>query len=312
MTREFSDHSPLLLINHLVDYGPTPFKFYNSRLLHKDFHLLVTSCWASIINGSDNLKSVSFKKRLQSVKNSIKSWRQATKIEESSTATALRNRLDCIDLKAKSAPLSPLDIASRTSIVNELSCLELRNIKDLKQKAKSKWAKLGDENSGYFHGIINNHINRSRINGLNILGSWVTDPLAIKNHVFNVFESKFKEEITTRPTFSSNRFNHLSSFLDQPFSNQEIKDAVWDCGGDKAPGPDGFTFEFIKKYWEIIGNDILAYVKEFEASVNIHHGCNSSFITLVPKVYDPIVIGDFRPISLIGCQYKIIAKVIAN
>ncbi|GJW68642.1 putative RNA-directed DNA polymerase, eukaryota, reverse transcriptase zinc-binding domain protein [Tanacetum coccineum] len=41
-------------------------------------------------------------------------------------------------------------------------------------------------------------------------------------------------------------------------------------------------------------------------------GCNSYFITLVPKVEDPIVIDDFRPISLIGCQYKIIAKVLAN
>ncbi|GKB20028.1 cytochrome P450 [Tanacetum coccineum] len=118
-----SDHSPLLLINRLVDYGPTPFKFYNSWLLHKDFHLLVTSCWAFTTNRY-NLKSVSFKKRLQSLKNSIKSWRQTTKIEESSTATALRNRLDYIDLKAESAPLTPSDIAFRTATVNELSCLE--------------------------------------------------------------------------------------------------------------------------------------------------------------------------------------------
>nr|GEW77726.1 putative RNA-directed DNA polymerase, eukaryota, reverse transcriptase zinc-binding domain protein [Tanacetum cinerariifolium] len=41
-------------------------------------------------------------------------------------------------------------------------------------------------------------------------------------------------------------------------------------------------------------------------------GCNSSFITLVPKVDDPLTLGDFRPISLIGCQYKIIGKVLVN
>ncbi|GJS61197.1 cysteine-rich receptor-like protein kinase [Tanacetum coccineum] len=41
-------------------------------------------------------------------------------------------------------------------------------------------------------------------------------------------------------------------------------------------------------------------------------GCNSSFITLIPKTDDPLVIDDFRPISLIGCQYKIIAKILAN
>lgn len=44
----------------------------------------------------------------------------------------------------------------------------------------------------------------------------------------------------------------------------------------------------------------------------IPRGCNSSFVTLIAKVDDPIFISDFRPISLIGCQYKIIAKILAN
>lgn len=30
------------------------------------------------------------------------------------------------------------------------------------------------------------------------------------------------------------------------------------------------------------------------------------------KIKDPITLGDFRPISLIGCLYKIIAKTLAN
>nr|GEV69357.1 cysteine-rich receptor-like protein kinase [Tanacetum cinerariifolium] len=41
-------------------------------------------------------------------------------------------------------------------------------------------------------------------------------------------------------------------------------------------------------------------------------GCNSSFIALVPKVQDLLHVSDFRPISLIGCQYKVIAKILAN
>ncbi|GJS40561.1 putative RNA-directed DNA polymerase, eukaryota, reverse transcriptase zinc-binding domain protein [Tanacetum coccineum] len=41
-------------------------------------------------------------------------------------------------------------------------------------------------------------------------------------------------------------------------------------------------------------------------------GSNSSFITLIPKVSNPIHIKCFRPISLINIHYKIIAKVLAN
>ncbi|KAL4573633.1 hypothetical protein LXL04_020447 [Taraxacum kok-saghyz] len=41
-------------------------------------------------------------------------------------------------------------------------------------------------------------------------------------------------------------------------------------------------------------------------------GCNPSFIALIPKVPDAKFVKDFRPISLIDCQYKIIAKILAN
>ncbi|GJY70863.1 putative RNA-directed DNA polymerase [Tanacetum coccineum] len=174
----------------------------------------------------------------------------------------------------------------------------------------------GDENSHFFHGMLNSKLNHSRINGLNILGPWITNPVLIKNHIYQFYESKFKETSNRRPTFTSNLFKHISvedsNLLDRTITPQEIKDAIWDCGGDKAPGPDGFTFKFIKKHWEIIKDDIIAYVKEFENTAYIPRGCNSSFITLIPKIDDPLTIGEFRPISLIGCQYKIIAKILAN
>ena len=38
----------------------------------------------------------------------------------------------------------------------------------------------------------------------------------------------------------SSRFSSLVvdavSFLEEPFSPDEIKEVVWDCGGDRAPG----------------------------------------------------------------------------
>ncbi|GKB90683.1 reverse transcriptase domain, reverse transcriptase zinc-binding domain protein [Tanacetum coccineum] len=46
--------------------------------------------------------------------------------------------------------------------------------------------------------------------------------------------------------------------------------------------------------------------------MEISRGCNASFVTIIPKVTDPIGLGDLRPISLIGCYYKIIAKILAE
>ena len=54
----------------------------------------------------------------------------------------------------------------------------------------------------------------------------------------------------------------------------------------------------------------MAAVSDFH-SVSLPDESNSSFITLIPKVNDPIYLSDFRPISLIGSTYKIIAKLLS-
>ncbi|GJX36953.1 hypothetical protein Tco_0250256 [Tanacetum coccineum] len=52
--------------------------------------------------------------------------------------------------------------------------------------------------------------------------------------------------------------------LDSMVSLEEIKNAVWDCGSQKAPGPDGFSFMFVKKYWDIMKIDIQNFVMRLE------------------------------------------------
>nr|GFC09219.1 RNA-directed DNA polymerase, eukaryota, reverse transcriptase zinc-binding domain protein [Tanacetum cinerariifolium] len=93
---------------------------------------------------------------------------------------------------------------------------------------------------------------------------------------------------------------------------EEIKNAVWDCGTDKSPGPDGFSFDFYRRFWSVIQKDVVAAVKYFFHYGFIPKGCNSSFIALILKIPDAKMVKDFRPISLIGSLYKIIAKILAN
>nr|GFA01818.1 RNA-directed DNA polymerase, eukaryota [Tanacetum cinerariifolium] len=83
----------------------------------------------------------------------------------------------------------------------------------------------------------------------------------------------------------NSRFFHRMD-LERDVSKEELKRAVWDCGTDKSPNPDGFTFGF--------------------------HRCNSSFIALISKILDANLVKDFRPISLIRSIYKNIKKILVN
>ncbi|GKD78976.1 RNA-directed DNA polymerase, eukaryota [Tanacetum coccineum] len=100
--------------------------------------------------------------------------------------------------------------------------------------------------------------------------------------------------------------------LESPISNDEIRTAVWGCGEDKSPGPDDFTFEFFRKYWAIVGPDFSIAVEWFFEHGDFAIGCSSSFVALIPKVLDPKVVSDYRPISLIGSLYKVITKILAS
>ena len=68
----------------------------------------------------------------------------------------------------------------------------------------------------------------------------------------NFFLNRFSEENTSRPTLDGVQFPSLpqreKESLVARFSEVEIKSAVWDCGGDKSPGPDGLNFNFIKLF----------------------------------------------------------------
>nr|GEZ75175.1 RNA-directed DNA polymerase, eukaryota, reverse transcriptase zinc-binding domain protein [Tanacetum cinerariifolium] len=72
--------------------------------------------------------------------------------------------------------------------------------------------------------------------------------------------------------------------IDATVTMEEIRGAVWDCGSQKASGPYGFSFLFIKTYWELFKYDVEAAVKSFLDSFVMPKGANSSFITPIPKI----------------------------
>nr|GEU58908.1 RNA-directed DNA polymerase, eukaryota [Tanacetum cinerariifolium] len=91
---------------------------------------------------------------------------------------------------------------------------------------------------------------------------------------------------------------------------KEIRNAVWACGIDKSSGPDGFSFLFLKKYWDYFKGDVEKFVLDFMETDSLSRGTNSAFITLIPKVPNLLLIKNYCPISLIGMQYKIIANLL--
>ena len=103
-----------------------------------------------------------------------------------------------------------------------------------------------------------------------------------------------------------------ADWLDRPFEEAEIFDVIQNFNGDKAPGPDGFPMAFFQACWGILKTDLMAVFHHFFTKGQFEKSLNATFITLIPKKNPAIEVKDFRPISLVGGVYKIIAKVLAT
>lgn len=310
----FSDHCPIILIDEVRDFGPRPFKFFNSWLNLEGIDIAVCTAWvkASPSGTADRRLLEKFK----AVKNELKAWRLGIVALQKADLINLSSRIEELEHVAESRGLSDLERKERQEDKKRILEIEDAKKRDLRQKSRAKWNVDGDENSKFFHAFVNKNAKRNFLNGISVGGVWVTDPASLRKAAFDFFSAKFKEPCHRRPLLISDKFKKISrrddNLLTNPFLEEEIKEAVWSCGVEKAPGPDGFTFKFWKRYWDLIKADVISFVKDFELSGSFEVGCNSSFISLIPKVSDPLTLKDYRPINLVGCLYKVLSKVLAN
>lgn len=121
----------------------------------------------------------------------------------------------------------------------------------------------------------------------------------------NFYKNLFRKEEASGFSLSNNFFSPQDKVspeengqLSAPFSEEEVKAAVFGSYSDGALGPDGVPFFFYQKFWELIKKDLLTMFSDFYlGKLDIFH-LNFARLTLIPKEPDASVMTKFRPISL--------------
>lgn len=71
--------------------------------------------------------------------------------------------------------------------------------------------------------------------------------------------------------------------MEWPFSEEEVKAAVFDLGSDRAPGLDGFPMAFFQTFWEDVKVEVMDFVSEFFNRGFLSKDIGASFIALSLK-----------------------------
>ena len=96
-----------------------------------------------------------------------------------------------------------------------------------------------------------------------------------------------------------------NNLLIAPFTEKEIKEAVFQMEHNKSPGSDGFPAEFYQVFQEIIKADLISLFMEFHEERLPIYSLNFGVITLLPKIKEATKIQQYRPICLLNVSFKI-------
>ncbi|XP_071695061.1 uncharacterized protein [Rutidosis leptorrhynchoides] len=235
------DHCPIILKSEVLDYGPIPFKLFNSWLDDDGFDEVVANSWNDIsIVWSSNFQ-IRFKDKLKHVKEALKTWHKDLKIKCEAAKKNLLERLEVIDTHLISNRQPNNLITERVTILKDLSIIEEKEACCIAKKNRRIVHCLGDENSSFFHVSLNRKRKKVQIAGVMHNGDWISSPSHVKEVFFNFFVHKFlpidHDNIATPSTHIHMLSRSNASRICMDASDEEIKNSVW---SSNLPGLTGF------------------------------------------------------------------------
>ncbi|PNY14484.1 cysteine-rich receptor-like protein kinase, partial [Trifolium pratense] len=306
LSRDVSDHCPLVLKYDASNWGPKPFRLNNFWLHNKKFKELVEKTWREhIVSG---WMGFILKERFKGLKVTIKQWNQQVLGDSEEIKRKLILEIMTLDQKSEVTGLSQQEVAVRKNKFDDLLCILKSIDAAIFQRSRSKWLKAGDANTAYFHSRVKMRRRRNGMVALLTLTGWAEGPANVRAAAVNFFRTHFQSVGWDRPTLDGLDFTQITADqnmdLVQPFTGVEIEDVVKAANGTKSPGPDGLVFAFIKSFWALMKYEVRIMFDQFHGNECLPKSLLSYFVTLIPKVNSPQALSEFRPISLLGCLYK--------
>ena len=329
-----TDHSliTLHLTNNTNPRGPGFWKLNTSFLLESEYINLIKETINEVANDYKNDNEVDSVLLWDTMKLQIRSsslhYAKKKKAKMKSQETSLEVDILALQRKLEENNFSETE---KTEILNELDVkiLQKEEISKLKIqgtiiRSKSRWYNEGEKNTKYFLNLEKRHFNKKTIKSLQLADNSI---IKTDSEILKEAESFYRQLYSScspqvDDTYANIFFPEENTvMLDEQEQNEcvgllteaECLESLKSMESNKSPESDGLPAEFYKIFWNDVHHYLLnalncAYAKGLLA-VSQRRG----LITLLPKKNKPAnFLKNWRPITLLNCDYKIATKSIAS
>jgi hypothetical protein len=274
---------------------------------------MVKRVWERPIAGSSPIQR--WNNKLRAMRKHLGGWARHVAGLLKSEKIRLTSLIDEIEALAETRMLSPQEIDSKSQYNAQLASMLREEELKWYQRSKVQFILEGDSNTRYFHSVANGRHRKKLIHSLVQDEGTIVGHEQLKSYITNYYKGLFGEPEEGTFSMEESRIHDIpqvspdeNAFLAAPYSEEEVRNAVFQMEHNKAPGPDGFPAEFYQNFWDIIKSDLLALFSALHKDQLQLFRLNFGEIILLPKVMEAERIQQFRPICLLNVSFKIFTK----
>ncbi len=189
-------------------------------------------------------------------------------------------------------------------------------------KSRHNYYESGDKPGKILAHQIRQSASTQHILQINTIDGTTINPQTINDQFRSFYSSLYASECSSEEAEFDVFFSPLnipsidpetSSRLEEPFTVDEIKGALLSMQSGKCPGPDGLPTEFFKAFADKLSPLLLNMFNESLQSGILPQTLRQATISLIlKKGKDPLLCSNYRPISLLCADVKILAKMLAR
>ena len=206
-----------------------------------------------------------------------------------------------------------------TEIKSLLKALDDQVIQGSIVRSREQWIEHGEQPTKYFYQLEQSRQTRNAITALRDGAETVTSD----KNILRVCREFYSNLYTAEPVDLECQ-DWLLNQLDKSLTSEdqakcegtltlsECLEALNQMSTNKAPGADGLPTEFYQRFWGLLGEDLVATLNFSFVHGMLSDSQRQGIIRLLFKKDDPLLLKNWRPISLLNTDYKICTKVLAN